>query len=83
MKATPYTGTVESWQAKAAGGPIEWPETEPAVLPGLPTLYVRVTTPADQSPLHRRLARAGYVPELVAQDDTADYWVFHHPDGTR
>ena len=51
---------------------------------GYPLLRVKVTTPRDQSVLHRKLARAGYVPTLSGTlDNGTEVWDFYHPDGEK
>lgn len=79
----PWTADVPTWLARAAEhGGWTWPGPLPD-LSVLPVLYIRVTTPRDQGLLHHELTRLGYIAELMASDDEADYWRFEHPDGER
>lgn len=62
-----------------------WPQMdiEKIDLDSLPVIYVVVSTPRDQSFLHRHLAVKGYCPVLLSDMDGAQLWRFHHPDGER
>lgn len=48
-----------------------------------PILYVTVTTPKDQSMLHRDLAILGYIPVFIKNIDDSELWRFNHPNGEK
>lgn len=53
-----------------------WPPPESQDVT-LPILFVRVTTPGDQSALHRMLGERGYYPHLYGTDDDGtELWRF-------
>lgn len=55
----------------------------------LPALRVTIRPAAmraagdEPSELHRSLAEIGYVPELLAESDDVEKWIFRHPEETR
>lgn len=59
----------------------EWPGPLPD-LSGLPACEITVTTPRDQAALHRMLAHAGYVLDLV-EEGPSHRWRVWHPDGEK
>lgn len=77
---------MNAWEGELQMNPDGYRCTWPGALPALDQgylIYITVTTPKDQAPLHRRLAAEAYTPDLIFSDETHDYWRFQHPDGVR